>query len=190
MVGDESSVCTKKEKGILEALLFTAEEPVPLARLGRYLNLSPLELLELLSCLSRDYQERQSGIQITRIGEGVRLETRLEMAPHIQDFHHPPKHYSLTPPTLETLAIIAYRQPITRGEIEAIRGVKVEKSLLTLKRYALIEEKGRLEAPGKPILYGTGEAFLAHFGLQDLSELPPLEEEPGDGAPGEEGTQE
>lgn len=174
MPGDEAYAVEENQKKIMEALLFTAPEPVPLHRIANYLNLPLKGVLDLLSQLSRDYQDRSSGIQVTRVGEGVRLETSPAMAPHIQAFHHPPKTISLAPATLETLAIIAYRQPITRGEIESIRGVKVEKSLMTLKRYQLIEEKGRREGPGKPILYGTGEPFLQYFGLQSLSHLPPL----------------
>lgn len=161
-------------KSIIEALLFTAKEPLPVKRLARYLNISHLEVEEYLQILAKEYEDRESGTRIGRVGGGIRLETRPAMATHIQAFHHPPREYPLSRAALETLAIIAYRQPVTRGEVETIRGVKVEKSLKTLKGHHLIEEKGRLETLGRPILYGTGKVFLEYFGLNSLEDLPPL----------------
>lgn len=175
MQGNDEKVL-ENVKGIIEALLFTSAETLPLNRLARYLSISRKEALSYIQELSREYEERRSAIRIKKIGDGVRLETRPEMAPHIQEFHHPPKEQSLSPASLETLAIIAYRQPVTRGEIEAIRGVKAEKPIATLRSHNLIQEVGRREGPGKPILYGTGQTFLELFGLEGLDALPPLEE--------------
>lgn len=173
---DEDHIVIENHKGIMEALLFTSPEVVSVNRLARYLEISKREALFCLQQLEREYEDRKSALRIKRIGEGVRIETRPEMAPHIQEFHHPPKEQSLSPASLETLAIIAYRQPVTRGEIESIRGVKTERPLMTLRSHNLIEEIGRKETPGKPILYGTGQTFLEIFGLERIEDLPPLEE--------------
>lgn len=171
-------------KGILEALLFTAAGAIPINRLLHYLKITRKELLEYLKELSLDYDGHHSGLRVVQVGDGVRLESRPEMAQHIEEFHHPTREFSLSPASLETLAIIAYKQPVTRGEIEAIRGVKVETPLYTLKRHNLIQEVGRKDTLGKPILYGTGQTFLEFFGLRSLEDLPSLEElgEEGGGA--------
>lgn len=173
MPGDERKY---QEVTILEALLFTSADSLSIERLSGYLEISKEEVLFYLKELSKEYETHNSALTIKRVGEGVRLETRPEMASHIQAFHNPPKDFSLSPASLETLAIIAFQQPITRGEIEAIRGVKAEKALYTLKRHEFILEVGRRETLGRPILYGTGQKFLEVFGIESLEDLPSIEE--------------
>ncbi len=160
----------------LECLLFLAEEPLPEADLARMLEVTPTRTRELLDELSRQYEGR--GLQLVKIAGGWQLRTRTEYAPYISRLHEPEK-LRLSRPALETLAIIAYRQPVTRPEMEAIRGVNVDGVVSTLLSHNLIEERGRKEAPGRPMLYGTTREFLNHFGidkLEDLPELPATEE--------------
>jgi segregation and condensation protein B len=128
---------------------------------------------ELVAELSRGYEGR--GLQLIKVAGGWKLCTRPQYAPFISRMHEPTR-VRLSRAALETLAIIAYRQPITRPEMEAIRGVNVDGVISTLLNYSLIEEKGRKEAPGRPMLYGTTTDFLSHFGLNSVEDLPALPE--------------
>jgi len=159
----------------LECLLFLAEEPLPEAELERILEVTPSQVREIVAELARQCEGR--GLQVMKIAGGWQLCTRPEFAPYISRLHEP-ERVRLSRAALETLAIIAYRQPITRPEIEAVRGVNVDGVVSTLLNYELIEEKGRKEAPGRPVLYGTTKEFLTHFGIdkvEDLPELPPVD---------------
>jgi segregation and condensation protein B len=155
----------------LECLLFLAEEPLPEAELARMLEVTPSQVEEIVGELARQCEGR--GLQVARIAGGWQLKTRPEYAAYISRLHEPEK-VRLSRAALETLAIIAYRQPITRPEIEAIRGVNVDGVVSTLLTHGLIEEKGRKEAPGRPLLYATTREFLAHFGIDKLEDLPEL----------------
>jgi segregation and condensation protein B len=157
----------------LECLFFLAEEPLPEEELARMLEATPAQTQELIAELSRGYVGR--GLQLIQVAGGWKLCTRPEYAPFICRMHEPTR-VRLSRAALETLAIIAYRQPITRPEIEAIRGVNVDGVISTLMNYTLIEEKGRKEAPGRPMLYGTTTDFLSHFGLNSIADLPALPE--------------
>lgn len=160
---------------LLESLLFVADGPVAVSQLAKVLEVEVTSVEEALERLRRAYS--QKGLRIQRQGEQVQMVTAPEAAPHIERFLGLQLKSTLSPAALETLAIIAYQQPITRAQIEAVRGVNCDGVLRTLTSKGLIEEVGRLEQAGRPILYGTTFEFLQYFGLQDLTELPPLEGE-------------
>jgi segregation and condensation protein B len=155
----------------LECLLFLAEEPLPEEELARLLEIGPEETQEVIRQLARHCESR--GLQVANIAGGWQLCTRPEYASFIARMHEPEK-VKLSRAAMETLSIIAYRQPVTRPEIEAVRGVAVDGVVLKLLDYSLIEELGRKEAPGRPMLYGTTKDFLVHFGLGSVEDLPQL----------------
>jgi segregation and condensation protein B len=174
----ESIVDQHQVESLLESLLFVADEPVAVSQLAKVLEVGVKSIEEALERLRAEYSQR--GLRIQRKGERVQIVTAPEAAPHIERFLGLQLSGKLSTAALETLAIIAYQQPITRAQIEAVRGVNCDGVLRTLSRKGLIEEIGRLEQAGRPILYGTTFEFLQYFGLQDLAELPPLEGK-GDG---------
>ena len=157
---------------LVESLLFVAGEPVPIGRLSAALAVSPAQVEEALMALAASYEGR--GIRLQRHGDRVQLVTAPEAAAAIERFLGVEADSRLSQAALETLAVIAYRQPLTRAQIEAVRGVNCDGVLRTLLARGLIEEVGRLEQAGRPILYGTTFAFLQHFGLASPSDLPPL----------------
>lgn len=158
---------------MLEALLFVAAEPVTLSDLARAVEREERTVAAALDEWAREHAD--AGIRLQRWGDQVQLVSAPEAAPYIERFLG--LHYSgrLSAAALETLAIVAYRQPVTRPAIEALRGVDSSGILHTLLNLGLIEERGRAPGPGRPILYGTTFDFLRHFGLQSLEELPPLD---------------
>ncbi len=158
----------------VEALLFVAPQPVRLADLARALKVEVAAVEAALDLLSRERAE--SGVVVQRLHDQVQLATAPDLAADVERFLGLEPTTRLSQAALETLAIIAYKQPITRAQIEAIRGVNCDGVLRSLLAKGLIEEVGRLETVGRPILYGTTMTFLQYFGLKDLSELPPLEE--------------
>ncbi len=163
-------------KAILESLLFAAGEPVSLARLGAVLDtVTRDELKRALSALGSEYAQSGRGIALEEVAGGYQLRTRPEFAPHIRKLlaSKPPR---LSRSLLETLAIVAYRQPITRPEIEELRGVDSGGVLETLLERRLVKIAGRKEAPGRPLLYATTSEFLEVFALKDLDSLPDLKE--------------
>lgn len=155
----------------IEAILYVAGEAVPISELCRTLEMTDIEMTLALNDLEAALQGH--GIRLMRYGDHVRLETRAEYAEDIQRMLQPVQKQSLTQTTLETLAVIAYRQPVTKQEIELLRGVKCDYSLQVLISRGLIEECGRRETIGRPILYATTDRFLEHFGISDIRELPP-----------------
>ncbi|GAB4506487.1 MAG: SMC-Scp complex subunit ScpB [Anaerolineales bacterium] len=157
----------------MESLLFVADRPTPLEVLAQVLETSLEAVEEALKALDGQLAER--GLRLQRKGTQVQLVTMPEAAPYIQRFLGLELSGRLTQPALETLAIIAYRQPITRAALEAIRGVNCDGVLRTLVSRGLVEEVGRLEQVGRPILYGTTFEFLQYFGLKSLDDLPPLD---------------
>lgn len=157
----------------MESLLFVADRPTPTEVLAQVLQTSVEAVEEALKAL--DGQLTEGGLRLQRKGTQVQLVTMPEAAPYIQRFLGLELSGRLTQPALETLAIIAYRQPITRAALEAIRGVNCDGVLRTLVSRGLVEEVGRLEQVGRPILYGTTFEFLQYFGLKSLDDLPPLE---------------
>ena len=167
------SLETQREhwRRLLEALLFVAWEPAPVKRLAEALGLEPKFTQELLLELQEAYVGR--GFQLVEIAGGWQFLTQPEAAPYIERLYKP-RAQQLSKAALETLAIVAYRQPVTRAEIDNIRQVKSDALLAKLMEKTLVKEVGRLDAPGRPILYGTTQEFLAAFGLVSLQELPPL----------------
>jgi len=164
-------------KAILETFLFLSDEPLEPDRLKGIIDgVTPEKIKELFEGLRREYEERNGGLQIVEIAGGYQILTRREFAPWIKRFNLVKLSARLSRAAIETLAIIAYKQPIIRPEIEAIRGVNVEGILKNLLERRLIKILGRRDVPGKPLLYGTTKEFLHYFGLKDLSELPTLKE--------------
>lgn len=157
---------------IVESLIFVADEPVSVGRLASALEVSEAEVEAIIEQLEHDYQAR--GIRLQRKGDRVQMVSAPEAAPYIERFLGLDLTTRLSPAALEVLAIVAYRQPITRAQIEAIRGVSCDAVLRTLVSRGLLEEVGRLEQAGRPILYATTFQFLQYLGLHSLEELPPL----------------
>lgn len=157
---------------ILEAILFVAGEPVAVADLAQALEVSELEIMHAVEELQRECERR--GVTIHRYGDHLRMETRPEYAPYVERLLQPVQRQTLSQTAMETLAVIAYRQPVTKGEVEQVRGVKCDYSVQSLLHKGLIREAGRKEALGRPILYATTDRFLEHFGISDIRELPPL----------------
>jgi segregation and condensation protein B len=155
----------------LEAVLFVADQPVELGVLARSLNVSKEEVARALDQLAGDCRDR--GVRIQRTGELVQLASAPETAAYVERFLGM-EHARLTDASLETLAIIAYRQPITRAGIEAVRGVDCDGPIRTLTARELIEEVGRAPVIGRPTLFGTTVRFLEYFGLEKPDDLPPL----------------
>lgn len=162
-------------KAALEALLFVASEPLTLQALARLVEADLADTVELLRELSADYEARSGGLKLVEAADTWQMCTKPETAPYIERLYRR-SGTGLSRAAVETLAIIAYRQPITKSELELIRGVKVDSPINTLLERNLVEEKGRREGPGRPVLYGTTLDFLKYFGLRDLNELPSLED--------------
>lgn len=171
----EAGGVTMSLSAALESLLFVADKPVGPEQLARALRL-PVEIVEAgLRRLADELAHGGRGMRLQVQQEKVRLVTRPDAAAAIEEFLNLDLTTRLSGPALETLAVIAYRQPVTRAQIEAVRGVDCGGVLRTLGQRGLVEEVGRLEAVGRPILYGITEQFMHHFGIMNLDELPPLE---------------
>ncbi|WP_062356185.1 SMC-Scp complex subunit ScpB [Bacillus kwashiorkori] len=162
--------------GILESLLFAAgDEGLTLRQIIRVMDVTELEALEIIQRLKDEYEKDSNrGIQIAELAGTYQLVTKKEHAIYLKRLVETPKPQALSQAALETLTIIAYKQPITRVEIEEIRGVKTDRPIQTLIAKGLIQEVGRAEKTGRAILYGTTNEFLDYFGLKDIKELPPL----------------
>jgi len=164
-------------KAILEAVLFVSPEPVPVARLMSIVGtVSKAEVVHALGILTHDLDQHGRGIQLVQVAGGYRLATKQEYGPWLKRMDKAKAAQKLSRSALESLAIIAYKQPLVRAEIEEIRGVETSGVLRTLCERKLVRIVGRKDVPGRPIMYGTTKFFLEHFGLQDLSQLPPLRE--------------
>lgn len=170
-------------KGRVEAVLFVAGEAVRVDDLAKALSITVKELEVCLNELRDEYDFAQRGFCLRRFGSQVQLSTRALYAPDVVHLLQPVQRQSLSQAIMETLAVVAYRQPVTRAEIEAVRGVKCDYSVQALVKKGLIMEVGHKDAIGHPTLYGTTDAFLQHFGISSLEELPPLPEPEGEGKP-------
>ncbi len=157
---------------LIEALLFVAPDPVSYSQLATTLGVSSRRVKEEVKNLEKRYQE--GGIRVQRLRERVQLVSAPEAAPWVEHFLGLEATSRLSRAALETLAIAAYKQPVTRPEIDAIRGVNSDGVIRTLLSKGLIQEVGRADSPGRPILYSTTSDFLSYFGLTSLEELPPL----------------
>lgn len=162
-------------KRVTEALLFSSAEPLPLQKIREVIQtfcaLAPRHLRQILEELQQEYIAQQRSYKLEEIAQGYVLRTHEEYASYIEILHRHRRNDKLSQAATEVLAIIAYRQPITRPQIDAIRGVDSSGTLMQLLERQLVEAQGKLEAPGRPTLYGTTKEFLKHFGLKDLSNL-------------------
>ena len=165
---------TQSYKAIIESILFTMGESVELSKIAAAIELDKNETKRLLDELIKDYESADRGIAIMELDGAYQMCTKPEMYEYLIRIAKQPKHRALTDVLLETLSIIAYKQPITRVEIEKIRGVSCDHAVNKLLEYNLIQELGRLDAPGKPLLFGTTEEFLRSFGVHSIDELPVL----------------
>ena len=160
---------------IVEAILFVAGDPVRVEDLAHAMNLTTGEMNEALNALADHLTLENRGIQLNRSGETVFLSIRPAFAPQVEAFLQPLQKRPLSQAVLETLSIIAYRQPCTRGDIESIRGVKCDYSVQSLLNKGFIEECGVRETLGRPTLYKTTDAFLKHFGMESIADLPSID---------------
>ena len=164
-------------KAAIEALLFVSGEPLTLKRLQEVLEEAEVTSIEKsLRELTESYQGHSRGLQIVEVAEGFQMVTRPECAPYLKRLEKIKTATKLSKPALEALAVVAYRQPVTRSDIEAVRGVDSAYVLKTLLERRIVRITGRREGLGRPMLYGTTREFLQYFGLKDLSELPALKE--------------
>lgn len=167
----------KELKRIIEAILFVSDKPVTLTEIKDVIEEADLELIkQALYSLKEEYESLNKGLRINEVAGGFRIATDASLAMWLNRLYKSRFTEKLTKPSLETLSIIAYKQPITRLEIEQIRGVNVDGVIKTLLERELIRIVGRKEAIGRPLLYGTTSQFLEYFGLNSLSELPRLAE--------------
>lgn len=164
----------RKAEAVMEAILFTMGESVEIARLVETIEESVKDTKAILSKMKERYEQENRGITLIELEESVQLCTKPEMYEYLIKIAKTPKKYVLTDTLMETLSIIAYKQPVTRLEIERIRGVSCDHAVNRLLEFNLITEVGRLDAPGRPLLFGTTEEFLRSFGVKSLDELPEL----------------
>lgn len=166
---------TEKELlGAVEAILFAMGESVSLSKIASAIGKDEIEAKRLLEELKKQYQKKERGIQLIELEDSYQLCTKPELYDYLIQVAKQPKKHVLTDVLLETLAIVAYKQPVTKIEIEKIRGVKSDHAVNKLVEYDLVCEVGRLDAPGKPLLFGTTEEFLRRFGVQSVEELPSI----------------
>lgn len=168
---------SEEKKAAIECLLYMAVEPITPTVLAKIVGLKEEDVLEIIDEIGHELAKPEHGIQLVELAGGYRIATKPQFAFYVEQLYAKPQTTQLSHAALETLAIIAYKQPITRAEIESIRGVKVEGVLANLLERNLVQEVGRKESPGRPILYGTTSEFLCQFGLKSLDELPEPKEE-------------
>ncbi len=171
----EDRVGPESLTALVESLLFVADGPVALAKIERTLEVDRPALEAALAALADDYAHR--GLRVQRLDGRVQLVTAPEVAPHVEKFLGLENEARLSAAAMEALAVVAYRQPITRAGVEAVRGVNSDRVLASLQARGLVCEVGRAEGPGRPMLFATTFAFLEYFGLTDLGQLPPLDQE-------------
>jgi segregation and condensation protein B len=161
----------------IEAVLFMSREPISTRKLANVANLADgTEARTLVNVLARRYEQRGSAMQVVEVAGGIQLFTRPGIADWIRRLHGESEEIRLSPPAMETLAVVAYRQPVVRAEIEAIRGVQCGEILRVLMERDLLRIVGRSEELGRPFLYGTTKKFLQVFGLRRLEQLPPIDQ--------------
>ncbi|MDE7429250.1 MAG: SMC-Scp complex subunit ScpB [Lachnospiraceae bacterium] len=163
-----------KAKAVLEAILFTMGDSVEIDRLAAVIEEEEETTRQLLEEMAAEYEKQDRGIALTTLDNAVQLCTKSEFYEYLIKIATAPKKFVLTDTLLETLSIIAYKQPITRLEIEKVRGVSCDHAVNRLLEFDLITEVGRKDAPGRPLLFGTTEQFLRSFGVKSIEELPEL----------------
>ena len=164
----------KNYEAIIEAILFTMGESVELEKIADAIELDKKKTNAIIERMMERYADDSTGLQIIELDGSYQMCTKTEMYEYLIRIAKQPKRHALTEVLLETLSIIAYKQPITRVEIEKIRGVSCDHAVSKLVEYNLVCELGRLDAPGRPLLFGTTEEFLRSFGVQSIEELPSL----------------
>jgi len=165
---------TNRNKAILEALLFASGEPLTIGAIAKATSLSEQNIREIIRELTADYRDRNSGIVIAEIADGYEMATDPELAAWIRRMKNVHVSNKLSQPSIETLSIIAYKQPITKVEIDQLRGVNSDAAVKSLLDKRLVKIIGKKESPGRPFLYSTTNEFLQYFGLKNLTELPAI----------------
>lgn len=163
-----------QEEAVIEAILFTMGESVEVSKLAEVIGENVRTTKKILEEMQEKYEEENRGIMLAWFDDSVQLCTKPEMYEYLIQIAKNPRKMTLTDTVIETLSIIAYKQPVTRMDIERIRGVSCDHAINKLLEYDLITELGRLDAPGRPLLFGTTEQFLRCFGVKSLEELPEL----------------
>lgn len=170
---NEPDITPEKARAIIEAILLTAEDPVSPGRLVSLLKgLNGRDIREAVDALKEQYEQAGHGITIIEVANGFQLATRQELSPWIRKFHKEKSQIRLSQAALETLSIVAFKQPLTRIEVDSIRGVNSAGVLQTLMELNMVRIVGRSDGIGKPMLFGTTREFLIHFGLKSLTDLP------------------
>ncbi|MBQ7065587.1 MAG: SMC-Scp complex subunit ScpB [Lachnospiraceae bacterium] len=164
----------EKKKAILESILFSMGTSVDITQLAEVIEENKKTTRKLLDQLKEEYDREDRGITLMKLEDSYQMCTKPDMYEYLIKIAKTPKKFVLTDTVLETLSIVAYKQPVTRIEIEKIRGVSCDHAINKLIEYDLITEVGRLDAPGRPLLFGTTEQFLRSFGVKSLEELPEL----------------
>lgn len=167
----------KQIYGIIEAILFAKGEPVSLKDIASIIGKKEKEAQNIIEKIMKKYQEEEKGIKIIKVDNSYQMCTNPQYFPYIKNLYNTPQKKNISQTLLETLAIVAYKQPITKAQIEYIRGVSCEHAINSLIKYELIEEKGRLDVIGKPIIFGTTDYFLKYFGFTSLENMPKVENE-------------
>lgn len=176
-VEDSTELADQEIKSILEAVLFVSSEPLTAEKLTSVLDGVPKsKVMQVLRMLQVDYEQEDRGIRLSEVAGGFLLATRPDCGQYIRRLTKAKSSSKLSRSALETLAIVSYKQPITRIDVEKMRGVETSGVLRTLLDQKLVRIVGRQDVPGRPILYGTSKQFLQRFGLRDLRDLPPLKE--------------
>lgn len=166
----------RETMGILESILFVSGDPVPLRDLADLLKMDIRLTSRLMDKMMDAFNFERRGLQILKVNDTYQLTTRPEFREVIEAYLGKAPHPALSQAAMETLAIVAYRQPVPKADIDALRGVKCDYSLANLVSRGLVQEVARMDAPGRPILYGTTDLFLRSFGFSSIRDLPPLPE--------------
>lgn len=177
MKGMEEDMEIEKLQGIIEAILFTMGESVELGKIAAVIEHDENTTRKIIHNMMDRYEEDNRGIRIIELEDSFQMCTKKETYEYLIRIAKQPKRYVLTEVLLETLSIVAYKQPVTKLEIEKIRGVKSDHAVNKLVEYGLVKEVGRMDAPGRPLLFGTTEEFLRRFSVQSLDELPTINPE-------------
>jgi segregation and condensation protein B len=159
---------------VIEAILFVAEEPIPASEIAEVLEMPRKQIEEDLHELQASLDARGAGIELRKVAGGWRLYTRPELRPYLERYAASDRVTRLSPAALETLSVVAYKQPVSRGQVSEIRGVDSERALRTLERRGLVADIGRAEGSGQAVLFGTTPLFLEKLGVDSLADLPPL----------------
>lgn len=167
----------KEAEHIIESILFTMGDSVSAERIADAIEMDKETTIKIIHNLMDEYNQEQRGMRIVELEDSFQMSSNPQYYEYLIRIAKQPKRFVLTDVMLETLAIVAYKQPVTRIEIEKIRGVKSDHAMNKLIEYGLVCECGRLEAPGRPILFGTTEEFLRRFGVHSLDDLPGIDEE-------------